>query len=437
MPNIHVYLHDPKQVPALFRPRIGSSTSTTDADDDGKWVTISGAHVHIGKGGKIDKGPAELTGKTEMGAHAHHHMQRAANHADTAKAKRAEGNLGHAQGHEMARGHHAKAANMFGHAEREAEAGNLGEARKHHARAMEHAASAAQYEEHLKRDGSEAKPAAAEKPAAHAGLHADAGEDVKGSEKHEAEHKRLLKEYDKSKSNWERNAVNNLIAKNADEGSKAKAQTAHHKALALSQNAKQTGAAEHHKDARAAIDAAIAQHQRAGGDGVKAKIKELEQMRKPHHAAAEKADKLDAKEAAKNQPLPKGYEAAHDHAVKASHKAWNGDGKLQDHHDAVKALKHAQNEHREAAKTAVSHGDSEAVKHHLGKVAALRKQEQQHATHIAEHTGPNQPSASKAAPRRSGSSNQHGAGSALAKIAERQLKKTAEEAADQDPKHRK
>ncbi|HEX8323092.1 MAG TPA: hypothetical protein VF595_04185 [Tepidisphaeraceae bacterium] len=39
---------------------------------DSGWRTISGVHVHIGAGGKIDKGPAALRGKTHAEAVAHH-----------------------------------------------------------------------------------------------------------------------------------------------------------------------------------------------------------------------------------------------------------------------------------------------------------------------------------------------------------------------------
>lgn len=49
--HVHVHLHRPAR--------------TRDAEEKGKWVTINGAHVFVGEGGKITKGPAALVGKTE------------------------------------------------------------------------------------------------------------------------------------------------------------------------------------------------------------------------------------------------------------------------------------------------------------------------------------------------------------------------------------
>lgn len=258
-------------------------------------MTIHGTAVHIGKGGKIDKGPAELMSKTENGAHAHQHDTKAHAHGEAAQGKGAK--HPDTKAHQEAEKHHIEAAGHFKSADYHAGAGNLKAARAEH-EAGHASAEKARLAGVAASKNEPSDTGAFEKPSAHKALHADADDDVKGSEKHEAEHKRLLGEYGKSKNKWEREAVNQQIAKNAEEGSKAQAQTKHHKALQASAHAKNTDNPEDHKAARSAIDAAREAHERSGGEGSQGKIKELDTMRKPHHSAVQKAEK----EAKKNKP---------------------------------------------------------------------------------------------------------------------------------------
>lgn len=97
---------------------------TADADDGGRWVTINGTHVQIGKGGKITKGPAALKGKTQAEAHQHagaehlkaHDEAKKKGDADLAKkhleASAAHTNAGehYKQGSSEAGDHYAKKA---------------------------------------------------------------------------------------------------------------------------------------------------------------------------------------------------------------------------------------------------------------------------------------------------------------------------------------
>lgn len=432
-------------------------------------MTIHGAAVHIGKGGKIDKGPAELMSKTENGAHAAHHDLKAHAHGEAAQGKGAK--HPDTAAHKEAEKHHIEASGHFKSSDYHASVGNMKAARAEH-EAGHASAEKARLAGVAASKNEPSDTGAFEKPSAHKALHADAEDDVKGSEKHEAEHKRLLGEYGKSKNKWEREAVNQQIAKNADEGAKASAQTKHHKALQASAHAKNTDNPNDHKVARSAIDAAREAHERAGGEGSKAKIKELDAMRKPHHAAAEKADKdnpstssayvsrhsklEDAQKMQMQQDKPSkvfhhpegGYFVAQ-HAKAsgkyeaAGHKValdYNGKppagpsggmraGSSQ-YHSAQHAHHTAQAEqaakagkpdleaaHKEAAdahwevSTAIAQGKQGSAGHAMTKAKAAERT-------VAKHGGNNGPSA-------------------LAKIAARTAKKVAEEAADQDPKHKK
>src|SRR3954466_19781 len=196
MPTVHVHLTNDK-TPALFRPvKNGSSIYTTDADDEeGRWVTINGAAVHIGKGGNIDKGPKELVGKSENGAHAHSHQEQSKIHSAAADAKGAS----HPDTplHRKAAQAHAMAAHHFGRVDNLAEAGNTNAAGNVRRAAERDAATAKEKADELRKRNPEATEPKkqTEKPATHKALHSDAEDDVTGSEPHHAEHKRLLKEY--------------------------------------------------------------------------------------------------------------------------------------------------------------------------------------------------------------------------------------------------
>jgi hypothetical protein len=422
MPNIHVYLHDPKRAALLQPPKtkasqIASSTFTTDADDDdgGRWVTIGGAHVHIGKGGKIDKGPKELMEKSEHGAHAAHHEMKAHAHGEAASGKGPK----HPdfKAHQDAAQAHAEAARHFKSAEYNASAGNMKTARAAHEAATKKAEDARRIGvDASKNDSSEANTF--EKPSAHTALHSDAGDDVKGSEKHEAEHARLLKEYGKSKNKWERDAVNHQISKNAEEGAKAKAQTMHHKALQASEHAKTTGAIEHHEAARSAIDAAMDQHRRAGGEGSKAKLAELEKMRKPHHAALQEHEKANPKTTS---------------AHVSRHSKIEDARKMQMTQEKPAKVFH----HPEGGYFVPPHAKASGRYEKAGHKVALDYNGKPPAGAPQENLSPRQAALRESGSPRYAGRQSEGTTSALTKIAAKHAKKAAEEAADQDPKHKK
>lgn len=289
MSHVHVYLHNQRQIPRLL---------TRDAEE-GKWVTINGAAVHIGAHGKVDKGPKELMDKSEHGAHAEHHRTQAKLHSASAEAK--GGKHEDTPLHRKAAAEHQHAAHQFVNSEENAAAGNMHAAKVTRARAEQHAAKAKEHGDELaKRNPQQAEPKKqkpTEKPESHKALHADAEDDVRGSDKHHAEHKRLVKEYDKAGADWQRHAINNQIASNAGEAVKHKADSAHKLAEAASKNAHETDEPEHHQAAKEAIDKAIGAHEKAGHR--QDKIKELEKMRKPHHAKTLKEKERLKREAAK------------------------------------------------------------------------------------------------------------------------------------------
>lgn len=416
-----VHVHIPLQRPLQLH-------RTRDADEgEGKWVTINGAHVHIGKAGKIDKGPAELTGKTELGAHAHHHETKAQAHGEAlqAKGKQHPDYNAHVQAHNA----HVEAARHFKSAEYNASAGNL------KAAVAEHASGQKKAEEAEKHGAAASKKEGADlntfqKPKAHVGLHANAAEDVKGSEPHEAEHKRLMDRYDKSKQSWERNAINTLVTNNAAAGAQSKAQALHHKALSLSERAKSTQEPAHHKEALAAVEEADKARASAGGVGHAEKAKQLHAMRKEHTAAVDKHEKAAAKESAagmkhdgtgKGHPTPEAAQAD----VKARRADLESKGfkhdKSEGSADDVQGERH-HFAHENGSRAVVTHKkDAVSGRHSVGSL-------------VNEMNKSKKPAA-KSAPRKS--SGGKSATSALGKMAARAAKKAAEDAADQDPKHHK
>lgn len=293
--KIHVHLHD-RSSPAgraAFNKDLAQRVGVRDGDSDGegRWVTINGAHVMIGGDGKITKGPAALVGKSEHQAHAHAHGQAGAEHARAARDKGAK--HPDAKYHEAASREHYSATMQYGHAHAAAEAGDIKKAKGHVAQAQKHVAAAAEQEKTL---AAPAQPAAKKEapfapPKAHEVLHEEASGDVKGSEKHVAEHNRLLNLYHTSKADWERTAVNRLVQKNATDAVQQKAQRLHHTALAASEHAKLTGKPEDHHVASQHIQNAILAHGHAGGVGYAKKQEELAKMKKGHDAEVGKAAK--------------------------------------------------------------------------------------------------------------------------------------------------
>lgn len=304
---------------------------TRDSDGEGRWVTINGAHVHIGEGGKIDKGPAALTGKTEHEAHSHTHNEAGNAHADAAKAK-GEKHPDYKY-HMAAAREHWHAGAKFAGAGHAAERGDVKHAKKVHEEAQSHARMAAEQERTLAQPssppGGGKEPPAFQKPKAHVALHSEAEDDVKGSEKHEAEHKRLMKLYDSASQPWERNAANRQIQRNQTDAVQHKAQAQHHAALAASEHAKRTGSADDHRNASEHLQKAIDAHGRAGGVGYAAKQAELAKAKKGHDAEVAKADKVaggsrGAGASKAGDPYERGtdhgtLEAAHRHTAKALH----------------------------------------------------------------------------------------------------------------------
>lgn len=273
--NVHVHLHD--------------TAPTRDSDEEGRWVTIHGTHVMVGKGGKIEKGPAALVGKSENEAHSEHHAAKAEEHKAAAKEK------GDAhpdsKAHKKAAAAHSMASKLFRSAHDSTERGDLRNAAFDHKGAMHQARQAEGHERDLAERAAGQEQQKFEKPKTHMALHSEAEDDVKGSEKHEAEHKRLMGLYDGSKQGWERDAANRLIQKNATEAVQHKAQKLHHEALAASEHAKRTNDPNDHARALEAAHKAIDAHGKAGGVGYAAKQAELGKMAKEHDRAVGKANK--------------------------------------------------------------------------------------------------------------------------------------------------
>jgi hypothetical protein len=427
----------PRPLAALLQPKTNAiAFSTSDADDgEGKWVTINGAHVHIGKGGKIDKGPAELTGKSENDAHSHHHATQSKAHAAAAEAKGG----GHADTklHQQASRGHAMAAHHFRQSDEYAARGEMNAAKNNRRVAERHAAEAKTASDELaKRNPQQTEPkkqAPHEKPEAHKALHADAADDVKGSDKHEGEHKRLLHEYNKAGADWQRHAINNQISKNAEEATKHKAKNAHASAITASKHAHETDEPEHHAAAKEAIDRAIQAHQTAGTDSDGAKTKELEKLRKPHHAKTLKA-KRDAEKAAEKAGAKTGKPEA-----KKAGPAFHG-AEMERHHQAAEEASRKGNKEAARAHADAYRAHMDAVRSHgTGDYEERRKQAEAHSQRAAEAEKP-KPKEPQGKPNVWGSNRKGSSGggaSPFGRMAARAAKKAAEEAADQDPKHKK
>lgn len=73
------------------------------AEEEGRWVTMDGAHVHIDDGGTIDKGPKGMTGKTikeAAGAEAHGHGSSGKSHAQPKDGDAVHSHKGGTDSHE-------------------------------------------------------------------------------------------------------------------------------------------------------------------------------------------------------------------------------------------------------------------------------------------------------------------------------------------------
>jgi hypothetical protein len=444
--TIHVHIHEPQR--------------TTDAEGgEGRWVTIMGAHVHIGEGGKIDKGPAALVNKSEHGAHAHQHRVTAQAHAESKKAKGDQ--HPDAPHHHAAAMAHYEAARERDNADHFAERGDIKEARKHHDAAEKHATAAKAHEAKVG-SGQAAEPAKFEMPEKHQALHSDAADDVRGSEKHQAEHNRLLNLYHSSKADWERQAVNRLISHNAAAGAQHRATGLHHMAMSASERAKRTDAPADHFMASQHIQNAIDAHGKAGGVGYAAKQAELQKAKKLHDAAAAKAGKKakrvddltddpDVDVSPESLPgggkypnagvgtdLKKGAKpvADHDGTVK-KHKA-EGDA-----HDDV-GRRGADIKERGFVHQKTDKSQEGRTVHHYahpdGSRAVVTHEKVDNGYEPARHevsslvNTMNKGKKPAAAGKRG---KPAGAASGLDAIAARKVKKAAEEAADQDPKHKK
>lgn len=479
---------------------------THDSDDgEGRWVTINGAAVHISSKGHIDKGPKELVGKHEHEAHHEHHKAQGKLHSSSAEGKGAK----HADTplHRKAASEHLSAAHQFKNAHEYGKEGNINAAKNTLKRAEQHAAKAKEHTDELAKRNPEAnksdakKAAPFKKPDAHHALHSDAEDDVKGSESHHAEHKRLTAQYDKAGADWERHAINNKISENAKAAVKTKAENMHKRAVSSSQEAHEIDSIEAHKKARDDIDKAMTAHEMAGhrveGE-VGGKIKELTKLRDKHHAVVKK-DEIEnptptasrvshhstlqsalehqsrhsyptqvfkhqgkffvpqnAKESGRFKRA--GYEVAADYngkapAGKAGEKADAGGAAPKQQMSAGSAKEHADkhDHHTAEAKKAKAAGHHDIASLHeqladkhwqVSKALAAGKQGSAGGgmADIRELKKklPAKPGENKPAVWRSGRTSSHGsgggtAGSHLAKIA----KRAAEEAADQDPKHKK
>lgn len=445
--NIHVYLHggvhpsvatgadlDAAATRDGLPPRMRGETDddyrarvyrATRDSDEGRWVTIHGTHVMIGKGGKIEKGPAALVGRTEHQAHAAGHRDKAAAHDLAMKGKGEDHpDMPH---HQNAAANHRDAATWYTSAHAHAQEGNIKAAR----RDAHSGELSAQTAERAEAKIGTAQPETPEKPMKHVALHNEAADDVKGSEKHEAEHKRLMGLYGSSKAKWEQEAVNRLIQNNATAAVQSKAQVLHHQALAMSEHAKKTGDANDHARALELARKAIDAHGKAGGVGYAAKQAELHKMAKEHDRAVGKAnvEKMKQERAKLKMPL-----SVNDHRMYArSHKAdadaasKRGDSASAEahkaaselHHKAANALDHTHPDYQGAGGAPISQQAQEASEA-LGKTKAA--------------AAPGSPAAQAIA--RMLAKKPGGGGGALDAIAERVAKKTAQGAADQDPKHK-
>lgn len=416
-------------------------------------MTINGAHVHIGEKGNIDKGPKELVGKTENGAHAQHHDDQAKAHTAALQAK--GGNHPDAKFHREAGRAHAMAAHHFKMADTYAEQGNAHAAANNRRVAERHVATAKENNDELaKRNPQETAPkkqTKAEMPDSHRALHADAGDDVQGSQTHETEHNRLVGEYHKAGADWQRHAINNQISKNASAAMSAKADRAHKAAVNASKDAHESDDIQDHKVARMAIDLAREAHEKAGNrsdDNREDKIKELDKMRVPHHK------KILADKKAKEKKAEKAAEKAA--AAPVNHDQHNEHTNIEDAAEDIKrrradleakGFKHVESVGNSLAKGGRKHlyehpdGRKAMVRHQM--VDAMGRPNRNVVDTSGDHSkksGTMERLADRqnmlreqGSPRYTG----RGANSALGKMMIKRAQKAAEEAADQDPKHKK
>lgn len=420
-------------------------------------MTINGAAVHISDKGHIDKGPKELVGKHENEAHSEHHKAQSKLHSAAASAKGPQ----HADTplHQKAAAEHSHAAHQYKNAHEYASEGNLNAAKNTRKRAEQHEAKAKEHTEELaKRNPPQAAPKAQaphQKPAAHAALHSDAEDDVKGSEPHHAEHKRLVQQYNKAGADWERHAINNKISENATAATKTKAESAHKRAINASKEAHESDEPADHQRAKEAIDEAKAAHSKAGRGDDDDKMKELDKLRKPHHAKTLREKTRLKKEAekatAKSGPGPMSREEHIDTAnyhrgvamsIKSQRRSSGYHAPTREDHEGHEA---AAKLHEQAARSgsAEHSAAAEAATRKLGHepMRGLRKGPgPQHGGKNPYINDPNKPLPKRAptAAAQNDFRKAHAAsGSFLSKIAAKHLKKAAEEAADQDPKHKK
>lgn len=447
--KIHVHVHGIDRNSPAGRAefnRVLAASVTRDSDEGGRWVTIHGAHVHIGGDGAIDKGPKHLVGKTEHGAHANEHAEKASHHRVTGKAKREEGDHEAAYHHDFAASAHAHAARLFGESEQHAKVGNVKAARKSHEEAKKMAASAETHEANLKAhlEGKKAEAPKFVKPKTHEAIHNEAADDVKGSEKHEAEHKRLMGLYDSSKADWERTATNRLIQKNQTEAVQHKAQDLHHKALAASEHAKRTTDPLDHHQASESLQRAIDAHGKAGGVGYVKKQEELAKAKKHHDAELARAEKASGKSSKSAAQEHGEYAVLHEDAAR-NLRGLNDEAGAKAHEDASKLHRLAQHGH--------VHGSDELRKMgHAGGVSGATKKAHEATTalwgtgpdgkpgrgHGAEQAGKNahkllDPGFKKT--MHPGQRKLSGAG--FDNMAKRAAERAGKEAADEDPKHKK
>lgn len=276
---------------------------TRDSDDDGgRWITIEGAHVHIGAHGKIDKGPAALMEKSEHQAHGHQHRLAGQAHGQ-AKKDKGENHPDAPHHHEAAMAHY-EAARNFDVAHHHTESGDLKQAKSAHAKATASADKAKAHEAKIGTGAAADKPAK-EKPASHQKLHDAAEKAVKGSEKHEAEHKRLAGMYDKATADWERSAINRRMERNHVEALDHHADTSFAQAKTASDHAKSTGGIDHHETALKAIGDAREKVEKSSSIATprQSRLDDLKMMQQHHQGKIDAHKKLAEEHKAKTEAM--------------------------------------------------------------------------------------------------------------------------------------
>jgi hypothetical protein len=328
---------------------------TADAED-GKWVTINGTHVMIGKGGKIVKGPAALAGKTRGEAHEH----AAKEHEAAAKEHHARGDKEQTSKHVVAMEMHKKAASAHKNAEPDAD------------KVSAHAETAAAATKTV----NNVKP----KPKAHEKLHQEAGTQVTqlGSKAHNDRHKELMGQYDKAGADWERGAINRRIEANAADAGRHHTEKSEQKARDLSAAAHKSGKPADHEAAARAIKHASHMHGQHGGVGYAKKQEELHALGKGHEAAVKAA----AKPKAADEPVT--VKPGSGPGGKTSFS--EGAKKIPPKPTAMEAAA-ARAKQGEAGVTGAkkAHMDKAQEHHHLGNTASELKQREAHKAAATAH----------------------------------------------------